>query len=244
MSKPPKHSRAAEKAHPAPKRERFKTAKAYAEACRLVSEARIEFDKAAKSAKAKVSAKSKQSTVARPGGSKNKQKPETAAKPLTTAQKLDAIGIDAVCEKVADCMTLQVIANEAGVSKGSLIAWLANYSDQYTRAREAQADKMAEDILAIADEGGLEPVMVDDVPLMLNGKPVMTVSNAAVQQAKLRVDARKWLAGKMAPKKYGDRLNLDADVRVADLTDEQVNVKLAELAAKARSRQDCNGTDA
>lgn len=41
----PKHSKAAIKAAPAPKREEFKTAKAYAEACRLVSEARVAFDK-------------------------------------------------------------------------------------------------------------------------------------------------------------------------------------------------------
>lgn len=39
-----KHSKAAIKAHPAPVRERFKTAKAYAEACRLVEEARVAFD--------------------------------------------------------------------------------------------------------------------------------------------------------------------------------------------------------
>lgn len=43
--KPPKHSKASEKAHPAPVRTAFKTAKAYAEACRLVNEARIAFDK-------------------------------------------------------------------------------------------------------------------------------------------------------------------------------------------------------
>lgn len=43
--KQPKHSKAAIKAHPAPKREEFKTAKAYAEACRLVNEARSAFDK-------------------------------------------------------------------------------------------------------------------------------------------------------------------------------------------------------
>ncbi len=198
--KPPKHSKAAEKAHPAPDRADFKTAKAYAEACRLVEEARVAFDE-----------------------------PK-----LTTAQKLDAIGIEAICEKVADCITLQAIASEIGISKGSLIAWLANHSDQYARAREAQADKMAEDILAIADEGGLEPVLVDDVPLMVDGKPVMFVSNAAVQQAKLRVDARKWLAGKMSPKKYGDRLNLDADVKVTELPDEKVVARILELQAKAR----------
>lgn len=42
--KPPKHSAAAVKAHPAPKRKDFKAGAEYAEACRLVEEARVEFD--------------------------------------------------------------------------------------------------------------------------------------------------------------------------------------------------------
>lgn len=40
----PKHSKAAIKAHPAPTRDIFKTGEEYAEACRLVSEARVVFD--------------------------------------------------------------------------------------------------------------------------------------------------------------------------------------------------------
>ncbi len=29
-----------------------------------------------------------------------------------------------------------------------------------------------------------------------------------VQRSRLRVDTRKWAAGKLAPKRYGDKLNL------------------------------------
>ena len=43
--KPPKHSKAAINAHPAPDRDKFADGAEYAEACRLVSEARIAFDK-------------------------------------------------------------------------------------------------------------------------------------------------------------------------------------------------------
>lgn len=191
-SNQPKHSKGAEKAHPAPDRETYHDGKDYAEACRLVNEARIAFD----------------------------------APKLTTAQKLDAVGIDVICEKVADCNTLQVIAGEVGISKGSLIAWLANYPDQYARAREAQADKLAEDIIAIADDSSRD-VYRDE-----NGNE--RTDSEVVQRSKLRVDARKWLAGKMAPKKYGDRLNLDADVKVTELPDEKVMARILELQAKAR----------
>lgn len=223
MSKPPKHSKAAEKAHPAPKRENFKTAKAYAEACRLVSEARTEFDKAAKSAKAKVSAKSKQSTAARPGGSKNKQKPETAAKPLTTAQKLDEIGEEEIFARIANCEFIHKIAASYEMSAGSLHVWLNARPEMYARAREQQADKLVADMLEIADYG-LNDTYQDD-----NGN--VRTDQDVVARSRLRVEARKWLAGKMNAKKYGDRLNLDAEVKFADMTDEQLEAKLAAAVA-------------
>jgi hypothetical protein len=111
--------------------------------------------------------------------------------------KLDSIGIEAICERVSDCETLQSIADNAEVSKGTLIAWLAGYADQYARAREAQADKLAEDILAIADDGSNDTYKTDDGEV---------VNHDVIARSRLRVDARKWLAGKMAPKKYGEKL--------------------------------------
>ena len=234
--KPPKHSRAAIKSHQAPVRANFKTGKAYAEACRLVSEARTEFDKSAKSAKAKVSTKPKQSTVVRSGSSKNEQKPKKAAKPLTAAQKLDAVGEEVIFEQVAEGIFYEDIAKLVGVSRHALMNWMGAREDMYAHAREARADKLAEEIITISDDSSRDTY--------IDKEGVERTDNEVVSRSRLRVDSRKWLASKMLPKKYGDRLNLDADVRVVDLTDEQVNAKLAELAAKARSRQDCNGTDA
>lgn len=223
MSKPPKHSKAAEKAHPAPKRERFKTAKAYAEACRLVCEARIEFDKSAKPAKAKVSAKSAKSTMALPSGSKSKQKPEKAVKPLTTAEKLDAIGEEVIFARIANCEFIHKIAASYEMSAGSLHVWLNARPEMYARAREQQADKLVADMLEIADYG-LNDTYQDD-----NGN--VRTDQDVVARSRLRVEARKWLAGKMNAKKYGDRLNLDAEVKFADMTDEQLEAKLAALMA-------------
>lgn len=117
---------------------------------------------------------------------------------LTTGQKLDAIGIEAICERVADCVTLQTISNDVGISKGSLITWLAGYADQYARAREAQAEVFAEDILAIADDG-LNDTYTD-------GDGNIRTDQDVVARSRLRIDARKWLAGKMSPKKYGDKV--------------------------------------
>ncbi len=152
-------------------------------------------------------------------------KPTAVDPVLTTAQKCEAVGIEAICERIADCKTLQVIAEEIGISKGSLIVWLASKPDQYARAREAQAEKHAEDMLAIADEVHVEAKYDgDDVKLVLDA--------TAVARNRLRVDTRKWLAAKMAPKKYGERLNLDADVTVNELSPDERAKRIALLAAK------------
>lgn len=124
----------------------------------------------------------------------------TPAPVLTTAQKCDAVGIDAICERIADCVPLRAIAADIGISASRLMDWLAdNHVEQYARARAAQADKHAEDILSISDELVIEAkYQGEDVRL--------DISAAAVARNRLRVDSRKWLAGKMNAKKYGDKV--------------------------------------
>lgn len=65
----------------------------------------------------------------------------------------------------------------------TLFLWLRDrpeFSDQYARAREEQADFHVDEMIEIAD--------TTDDP----------------QKARLQIDARKWKASKLAPKKYGD----------------------------------------
>ena len=62
---------------------------------------------------------------------------------------------------------------------------------------------MADEILDIADssEGDL---YVDD-----NGDT--KIDGNTVQRARIQIDARKWLMSKMAPKKYGDKIQVGGD---------------------------------
>src|SRR5574340_1363106 len=117
-----------------------------------------------------------------------------------TQSKLDAVGIDGICARTADCVPMRTIASDIGVSWATLAAYInatPERIEQYARAREAQADKLAEDILAIADDG-LRDTYVDE-----NGNT--RTDQDVIARSRLRVDARKWLASKMAPKKYGDK---------------------------------------
>ena len=85
------------------------------------------------------------------------------------------------------------------------------FLEQYARAKEESADAMAEDILEIADNEVEQPLIVDGLPLQVDGKLVMIKDNVSVNHARLRVDTRKWLMAKMKPKKYGERMELAGD---------------------------------
>lgn len=99
---------------------------------------------------------------------------------------------DAICERLCEGESLRTICDAPDMpNKATVFRWLAAneaFSDQYARARETQADVIADEILAISDE---EP---------------------DPQKARVRIDARKWLAGKMRPKVYGDKVtNVHSD---------------------------------
>lgn len=152
---------------------------------------------------------------------------KSGPKPTQTA-KLEAIGIEAICARIARAEFCSAIAKDARVSEATLSLWL-NSDDNvklYVRARESQADKFAEDIIQIADDG-LNDSYTDE-----DGKVV--VNHDVIARSRLRVDARKWLAAKMAPKKYGEKLELAGDpanpikLLAAQMTDDD----LAKIAAQ------------
>lgn len=95
-----------------------------------------------------------------------------------------------ICERLAIGESLRSICRDAEMPDLSTIfVWLAknpDFSEQYTRAREAQAESHADQLIEIADNPDIDA----------NHKRIM-------------VDARKWVASKLKPKRYGDKLDLD-----------------------------------
>ena len=89
----------------------------------------------------------------------------------------------------------------AGLSQSTFNLWVnedAELAAEYARAREDLIDRMANEVLELSDV---------DVGLQPDGKRDW----AAVQKHKLQVDTRKWLLSKLAPKKFGDKLELTGD---------------------------------
>jgi len=95
-----------------------------------------------------------------------------------------------ICQHIAEGQSLRRIAEHEPLAPSfrSIITWLLKHEEfalQYAHARTMQADVMVDDITHIADHG-------EDV-----------------RRDALRIDARKWVASKLKPKKYGDHKQLE-----------------------------------
>lgn len=97
--------------------------------------------------------------------------------------------VDDICERIGVGESLRAICRDEEMpALSTVFRWLTihpEFSDQYARAREEQAEALADEITDIAD------------------------TEEDVQRAKVRIDARKWVAGKLRPKKYGDKTQLE-----------------------------------
>jgi len=94
---------------------------------------------------------------------------------------------DAILHRLAHGESLRAICKDEDMpSTASVMRWLSESDElreQYARARELQAEHYVGEILEIAD--------TTDDP----------------QKARLQVDARKWIASKLLPKVYGDKVS-------------------------------------
>lgn len=141
------------------------------------------------------------------------ESPEEEARPVGRPSEYTAEKADRICEQLADGMSLRsVCLAEDMPSTVTVFKWLRTYPEflsQYARAKEESADALADEMLDIADDASND--------WMERNKPGETgwVENGeAMQRSRLRVDTRKWIASKLKPKKYGEKLELAGEVNL------------------------------
>lgn len=104
-----------------------------------------------------------------------------------------------------------ICSEESMPAVSTVLRWLKDVEEfriQYTYAKECQADFMAEEMIDIADDGS------NDLMTVVKGNTAYEMENKEVtNRSKLRVETRKWIASKLKPKKYGDKLELEATVK-------------------------------
>jgi hypothetical protein len=105
-------------------------------------------------------------------------------------------------------MLLHICEEKEMPTTSTVYNWLLDddkreFLDKYRRARDAQAEKMSEEIIDISDDG------TNDLMTITKGNETYNVEDREVtNRSKLRVNARQWYLSKVMPKKFGDKLDL------------------------------------
>ena len=87
------------------------------------------------------------------------------------------------------------------------------FAEQYARASNERADGIFDEILEIADKTSSDP-----------------------QDRRVKIDARKWVLGKMRPKKYGEKVqneHTSPDGSMSPVSDDKLARSIAFLLQKA-----------
>ncbi len=140
-------------------------------------------------------------------------------------------GLRSICEENKELPSVSTIMN-----------WLSDSSkeeflEQYTRARVCQAEFMADEIIEIADDSSRDSV--------INEEGQKSFNSEFAARSRLRIDARKWKAAHLAPKKYGDKLDLTTkgekinspQIDLTKYSDEELRT-IADLQSKGRISQE------
>ncbi len=117
-----------------------------------------------------------------------------------------------ICERLAAGESLRAICRDEGMPDAtSVFRWLeedAEFATKYARAREVQAELLADEMVEIADDS------TNDFMERKRRKGDEEVTETAfdaehVQRSKLRIETRRWIAEKLLPKKYGAKQQVE-----------------------------------
>jgi hypothetical protein len=143
-------------------------------------------------------------------------KKKAAKRPTGRRSKFRTDIAEEICRRLSNGESLRGICRaERLPSEAAVRGWVRDdvggFASHYARARDDASEGYVDELISIADASG---------------------------DARLRVDARKWVVSKLLPKKYGDRLALDHGGEVkTTASDADVARKVALLLAKATARQ-------
>lgn len=142
-------------------------------------------------------ATSKKANAAAQGPSRNRGRPTKYTKELG----------DAICLRLAEGESLRSVCADSDMpSVRTVMRWLTDgrheeFCQQHARAREARAELEFDNMIEIADNGSAD--------VREDGEGNKYVDHGVVQRDRLRVDTRKWILARTAPKRYGDKQQVE-----------------------------------
>ena len=128
-----------------------------------------------------------------------------------------------ICDKLTEGVSLRKLCMSDEFPNASTVyVWLdrfPEFAEKYTRAREAATEDMLEDLLEIADDPKMD-----------------------AQEKRVRIDTRKWVMGRLKPKKYGDKSTVDVGNKEGETLKVDNGVDTVALTAQlAKALRDAEG---
>lgn len=115
---------------------------------------------------------------------------------------------DEICEAIGtDSKGIQALCNENPhwPTRKTIMKWIIkhpHFGDKYTKAKVHQVEAIVDEILDIADDTSRDTIIKKNK----DGSEYEVCNTEWINRSRLRVDTRKWLASKLAPKIYGEKI--------------------------------------
>jgi hypothetical protein len=97
--------------------------------------------------------------------------------------------------------------NDGFPNPDTIFEWMLDhpeFSEQYTQAKRTQVQYLIDEIIEISDNSEKDTTKNED------GKTICNMEY--INRCRLRIDTRKWIACKLAPKLYGDKVNHEVNM--------------------------------
>ena len=130
-----------------------------------------------------------------------------------------------ICERIAQGQSLiKICRDKAMPPRNNVNKWLLDpaypeFHAMYARAREAQGDYFADEVIDLADEATKE----------------------TAQAIRVKIDARKWACGILNPAKYGERQTLKLDSGGMRDPEKMTDEELVEIIEGNQRRRQVRG---
>lgn len=122
-----------------------------------------------------------------------------------TKENIESV-FDSIIEKIEQGIPIRKILSEPNYpQRKTFYGWLKddeNKITRYARAKELYQDEIFEEMIIISNT----PVKEIKTIERPNGTEIITSDSP--EHRKLQIETRKWILGKLNPKKYGDKLDL------------------------------------
>lgn len=145
---------------------------------------------------------------------KNREEPKIKNTPGRPTMYTDDLANE-ICHKISTTpfgLKRLCSDNPHWPERETIFAWKRQndtFSHMYMKAKMDQVEALTDECLDISDD------ISNDNIVKVNektGEEYVVCNSEYVNRSRLRVDTRKWLASKLAPRIYGDKQELNVDV--------------------------------